>query len=125
MPTNNQVRTELAQLTCQSFADEAVLTKTSYKQADANKLILRSLISYYNLPLIDEIYVKVVNSETNISTATLLNIMKDAWTNNASLRSKVQKDTIVYVYDHVRGSSIGRNQAIDLLLEAIKAHANG
>lgn len=125
MPTNNQVRTELAQLTCQSFADEAVLTKTNFKQADANKLLLRYLVSYHNLPLIDEIYVKVVNSETNISTAKLLTIMKDVWSSNASLRSKVQKDIIVYVYDRVQSSSIGRNQAIELLLEAIKAHANG
>lgn len=125
MPTNNQIRTELAQLTCLSFAYDMVLPKTNYKQADTNKLILRSLISYFNLPLIDEVYVKVVNSETNISTAKLLTIMKDAWISNASLRSKVQKDIIVYVYDHVRSTSIGRNQAIDLLLEAIKAHANG
>lgn len=125
MPTNNQLRAELAQLTCQSFADEVVLTKTSYKQADANKLILKSLISYFSLPLIDEIYVKVANSETNIATATLLNIMKDVWCSNASLRNKKQKAIIVYVYDHVRSSSIGRNQAIDLLLEATKAHAHG
>lgn len=125
MPTNNQLRAELAQLTCQSFADEVVLTKTNYKQADANKLILGCLISYFSLPLIDEIYLKVVNSETNISTATLLTIMKDVWTSNASLRNKAQKAIIVYVYDHVRSSSIGRNQAIDLLLEATKAHANG
>lgn len=125
MPTNNQIRNELAQLTCLSFAYDLVLTKTNYKQADANKLILRSLISYHNLPLIDEIYLKVVNSETNISTATLLTIMKDVWSSNASLRSKMQKDIIVYVYDHARNSSIGRNQAIELLLEAIKAHSNG
>lgn len=125
MPTNNQIRTELAQLTCLSFAYDLVLTKTNYKQADSNKLILRSLISYHNLPLIDEVYVKVVNSETNISTAKLLTIMKDAWSSNASLRSKVQKDIIVYVYDHVRSSSIGRNQAIDLLLEAVKENTHG
>lgn len=125
MPTNNQIRTELAQLTCLSFAYDLVLTKTNYKQADSNKLILRSLISYHNLPLIDEVYVKVVNSETNISTAKLLTIMKDVWSSNTSLRSKMQKDIIVYIYDHLHNSSIGRNQAIDLFIEAIKAHSHG
>lgn len=119
MPTIIQLRSKLAQLTCESFAEEVVLTKSNYKEADANRLLLRYLVAYHNLPLIDEIYVKVANSETNISTTTLLTIMKDVWTSNASLRSKMQKDIIMYVYQHANKSSIGRNQAIELLLEAI------
>lgn len=122
MPTIIQLRSNIAQLTCASFAEEVVLSKSNYKEADANKLLLRYLVSYHNLPLIDEIYVKVINSETNISTATLLTIMKDVWTSNASLRTKMQKDVMIYVYNHANKSSIGRNQIVDLLLEAITNH---
>lgn len=122
MPTIIQLRSNIAQLTCASFAEEVVLSKSSYKEADANKLILRCLVSYYNLPLIDEVYLKVVNSESNIATANLLTIMKDVWSANASLRCDKQKSIMVYVYHHAHKSSIGRNQAIDLLLEAITNH---
>lgn len=122
MPTIIQLRSNLAQLTCASFAEEVVLSKSNYKEADANKLILRCLVSYYSLPLIDEVYLKVVNSESNMATATLLTIMKDVWSANPSLRCDKQKSIMVYVYNHAHKSSIGRNQAIDLLLEAITDH---
>ena len=125
MPTNKELRKQIAELTCQSFADDAVITKTNYKQSEANQLILRSLITYHGLCIIDEIMVNVLKGTPTMATSTVLDIMRNAWNSGYSLRTKQQHRIICSIHAKLTSSSIGRNQLIDIILNSTKEHTNG
>lgn len=125
MPSKNILRNEIKQLTDDFYSQEVILTKTNYKQSEANQLLIKCLVTYYGLPLIDEIYVKFINGNTSMSTAWVRDTMKEVWSANRIGRTKQDKKILTYVHINMNGSSIGRNQLIEILLEGIKAHRHG
>ena len=68
MPTRVEVHNEISKLTAPSYAEDVKLSKINYKAAEANKIVLRALISFHELLLVDELLVKVETSTTNFST---------------------------------------------------------
>lgn len=120
MPTRVEVHTEISKLTAPSFAEDVKLSKTSYKSTEANKLMLKALISFYGLLLVDELLVKLETSTTNMSVETYRDYMRTIWENQRSMRTPLQLNIFVHVSDMLKGStSIGRNQAIQILKDAI------
>lgn len=124
MPSNNQLRAYIAQLTDENFAKEVLLNKTSFKPTEANRIILRALVSYYDLPLIDELLAKVLNSTTNMPTESVRQFMRTLW-DNKSLRTTNQRTIVIMVHSKLVGNSIGRNQAIEIILNATQEVVNG
>lgn len=124
MPSNNQLRAVIAQLTDDLYAKEVILNKTSFKQPDANKIILRALVSYYDLALVDELLSKVLNSTTNMPTENVRAFMRTLW-DNKSLRTTNQRTIFMIVHSKLVGNSIGRNQAIEIILSATQEVVNG
>lgn len=124
MPSNNQLRAVIAQLTDENFAKEVLLNKTSFKPTEANKIILRALVSYYELPLVDELLAKVLNSTTNMPTESVRQFMRTLW-DNKSLRTTNQRTIFMIVHSKLVGNSIGRNQAIEIILNATQEVVNG
>lgn len=117
MPSRKELREELSNITHESFSSSIPLAKTSYKESEAIRIKLQALISFHNLPQVDEILAKLNASETNISADTY----------RAYLRSIYMDITYhnIGTYDLVVGinrrigerSSIGRNIAIHILYE--------
>lgn len=124
MPSNNQLRAVIAQLTDENFAKEVLLNKTSFKQPEANKIILRALVSYYDLPLVDELLARVLNSTTNMPTESVRQFMRTLW-DNKSLRTTNQRTIFMMIHSKLVGNSIGRNQAIEIILNATQEVVNG
>lgn len=124
MPSNNQLRAVIAKLTDENFAKEVLLNKTSFKPTEANKIILRALVSYYDLPLIDELLAKVLNSTTNMPTESVRQFMRTLW-DNKSLRTTNQRTIFMMVHSKLVGNTIGRNRAIEIILNATQEVVNG
>lgn len=124
MPSNNQLRAVIAQLTDENFAKEVLLNKPSFKQPEANKIILRALVSYYDLPLVDELLARVLNSTTNMPTESVRQFMRTLW-DNKSLRTTNQRTIFMMIHSKLVGNSIGRNQAIEIILNATQEVVNG
>ena len=59
MPTRVEVHTEISKLTAHSFAEDVKLSKTNYKSTEADKIVIRALISFHELLLVDELLVKL------------------------------------------------------------------
>ena len=120
MPTRVEVHTEISKLTAPSYAEDVKLSKTNYKAAEADKIVIRALISFHELLLVDELLVKVETSTTNFSTETYRDYMRTIWENQRSMRTHVQLSIFVHVSDMLKGStSVGRNQAIQILKDSI------
>ena len=120
MPTRVEVHNEISKLTAPSYAEDVKLSKTNYKSAEANKLMLKALISFHELLLVDELLVKLETSTTNISTETYRDYMRTIWENQRSMRTTVQLHIFTHVSDMLKGStSVGRNQAIQILKDSI------
>ena len=120
MPTRVEVHTEISKLTAPSYAEDVKLSKTNYKSAEANKIVIRALISFHELLLVDELLVKVETSTTNISTETYRDYMRTIWENQRSMRTHVQLNIFTHVSDMLKGSTtVGRNQAIQILKDSI------
>ena len=120
MPTRVEVHTEISKLTAPSFAEDVKLSKTNYKSAEANKLMLKALISFHELLLVDELLVKLETSTTNMSVETYRDYMRTIWENQRSMRTHAQLNIFTHVSDMLKGStSIGRNQAIQILKDSI------
>ena len=120
MPTRVEVHTEISKLTAPSFAEDVKLSKTNYKSTEADKLVIRALISFHELLLVDELLVKVETSTTSFSTETYRDYMRTIWENQRSMRTHVQLNIFVHVSDMLKGStSVGRNQAIQILKDSI------
>lgn len=125
MPSKNILRNEISTLTNFFYSEEVILSKANYKQAEANQILLKCLVSYYSLPLIDEIMSQFLNASTTMSTAWVRDTMRNVWTMNYILRTKKEKKIITQVHLLMLGSSIGRNQLIELLLQCTKENING
>ena len=120
MPTRVEVHTEISKLTAPSFAEDVKLSKINYKAAEADKIVIRALISFHELLLVDELLVKLETSTTNMSVETYRDYMRTIWENQRSMRTHVQLNIFTHVSDMLKGStSIGRNQAIQILKDSI------
>lgn len=120
MPTRVEVHTEISKLTAPSYAEDVKLSKTNYKSAEANKIVLQALISFHELLLVDELLVKLETSTTNMSVETCRDYMRTIWENQRNVRTLLQLNIFVHVSDMLKGStSIGRNQAIQILKDSI------
>ena len=120
MPTRVEVHTEISKLTAPSYAEDVKLSKTNYKSAEANKVMLKALISFHELLLVDELLVKLETSTTNISTEKYRDYMRTVWENQRSMRTMVQLHIFTHVSDMLKGSTtVGRNQAIQILKDSI------
>ena len=120
MPTRLEVHTEISKLTAPSYAEDVKLSKINYKAAEADKIVIRALISFHELLLVDELLVKLETSTTNFSTETYRDYMRTIWGNQRSMRTHVQLNIFTHVSDMLKGStSIGRNQAIQTLKDSI------
>ena len=120
MPTRVEVHTEISKLTAPSYAEDVKLSKINYKSAEANKVMLKALISFHELLLVDELLVKLETSTTNMSVETYRDYMRTIWENQRSMRTHVQLNIFTHVSDMLKGStSIGRNQAIQILKDSI------
>lgn len=125
MPSKNILRNEISTLTNFFYSEEIILSKANYKQTEANQILLKCLVSYYSLPLIDEIMSQFLKANTTMSTAWVRDTMRNVWTMNYILRTKKEKKIITQVHLLMLGSSIGRNQLIELLLQCTKENING
>jgi len=120
MPTRVEVHTEISKLTAPSYAEDVKLSKINYKAAEADKIVIRALISFHELLLVDELLVKLETSTTNMSVETYRDYMRTIWENQRSMRTHVQLNIFTHVSDMLKGStSIGRNQAIQILKDSI------
>lgn len=120
MPTRLEVHTEISKLTAPSYAEDVKLSKINYKAAEADKIVIRALISFHELLLVDELLLKVETSTTNFSTETYRDYMRTIWENQRSMRTHVQLNIFTHVSDMLKGStSVGRNQAIQILKESV------
>ena len=120
MPTRVEVHNEISKLTAPSYAEDVKLSKTNYKSTEANKLMLKALISFHELLLVDELLVKLETSTTNFSTETYRDYMRTIWENQRSMRTHVQLNIFTHVSDMLKGSTtVGRNQAIQILKDSI------
>ena len=120
MPTRVEVHNEISKLTAPSYAEDVKLSKTNYKSAEANKVMLKALISFHELLLVDELLVKLETSTTNMSVETYRDYMRTIWENQRSMRTHVQLSIFTHVSDMLKGStSVGRNQAIQILKDSI------
>lgn len=120
MPTRLEVHTEISKLTAPSYAEDVQLSKTNYKAAEANKIVIQALISFHELLLVDELLVKLETSTTNISTEKYRDYMRTIWENQRSMRTHVQLNIFTHISDMLKGStSIGRNQAIQILKDSV------
>lgn len=120
MPTRVEVHNEISKLTAPSYAEDVKLSKTNYKSTEANKLMLKALISFHELLLVDELLVKLETSTTNMSVETYRDYMRTIWENQRSMRTMVQLHIFTHVSDMLKGSTtVGRNQAIQILKDSI------
>ena len=120
MPTRLEVHTEISKLTAPSYAEDVKLSKINYKAAEADKIVIRALISFHELLLVDELLVKLETSTTNFSTETYRDYMRTIWENQRSMRTHVQLNIFTHVSDMLKGSTtVGRNQAIQILKDSI------
>ena len=120
MPTRVEVHTEISKLTAPSYAEDVKLSKINYKAAEADKIVIRALISFHELLLVDELLVKLETSTTNMSVETYRDYMRTIWETQRSMRTHVQLNIFTRVSDMLKGStSIGRNQAIQILKDSI------
>ena len=117
MPSRKELRETLTTITHESFVSGVPLAKTSYKDAEANQIQLQALISYHELMFVDEILSHINTSKTNFSTASLKDKMKQLYANNELYRTTVNRELAIDIaYELKDRTTIGRNQAIELLL---------
>ena len=117
MPSRKELRETLMSITHESFISGIPLTKSSYKDAEANQIQLQALISYHELMFVDELLSFINASKTNFSTASLKDKMKQLYANNELYRTTFNRELAIdTAYALLDRTTIGRNQAIELLL---------
>ena len=121
MPSRKELREILTTITHESFSSSVPLDKTSYKDAEANQIQLQALISYHGLMFVDEILCKFNSYKTNFSTELIRIALRSLYKDNDIYRTCTNKDIAIQINDLIDNkTSIGRNQAIELLLTATK-----
>ena len=121
MPSRKELREILTTITHESFSSSVPLDKTAYKDAEANQIQLQALISYHGLMFVDEILCKLNSYKTNFSTELIRIALRSLYKDNDIYRTRTNKDIAIQINDLIGDkTSIGRNQAIELLLTATK-----
>ena len=125
MPSRKELRETLTSITHESFVSDIPLTKTSYKDAEANQIQLQALISFHGLMFVDELFAKLNASSTNLSMETFRSYIREIYTNNQTYRTHFNRNLAMSI-DREMGkrTTIGRNQAIELLLSTTKGLLN-
>ena len=117
MPSRKELRATITTSTHESFMSGIPLAKTNYTDAEANQIQLQALISYHELMFVDEILSHINASKTNFSTASLKDKMKQLYANNELYRTTFNRELAIdTAYELKDRTTIGRNQAIELLL---------
>lgn len=124
MPSRKELRAVLTAITTESFASAIPLNKTNYSEAEANQIQMQALVSYHDLIFVDEVLAKVNASTTNLNITLLYEYMRYAYQQRTKAEP-TQKAIFMLVFDKTKGTStIGRNQAISVLLKSIKEMLN-
>ena len=122
MPSRNELRAMLTELTHESFVSPIMLAKTSYKDAEANQVQLQALISFHGMMYVDEILCKINASKTTFPTEHLRQILRSLYNDNSIYKTKFNRDLSMRIHTELGAkTTIGRNQATELLLTCIKA----
>lgn len=120
MPTRNQLHKILVDITDSPYAQCIPLGKPNYSNHEANQIQLQTLISFHSLLLVDYVLCKLNASPTNININTLYDYLRDGYQQRTEPQP-YQKDTFMRMFNKTKGrTTIGRVQAISLLLECIK-----
>lgn len=120
MPSRKELRVILTQLTHESFVSGIPLDKTAYKPAEANQIQLHALISFNGLMHVDELLSKLNASTTNISSEQMRSYMRAVYM-HAPYHNKATYDLVCSINKMIgERPTLGRNQAIELLLNATK-----
>ena len=118
MPTRKVLREFLTELTTESYVCQIPLDKTNYGQAESNQIKLRVISGYHSLMYVDELLAKLNASETNISAETYRSYMRYIY-NQSVYHTKECFNLMITINKHLgETKSIGRNQAIELLLRS-------
>ena len=118
MPTRKELKELIKASTCTSFMEGVPLNKTAYSTHDANEVQLQAVSSYHGLMQVDEILCKLNAATTNISSTALRAVMRSVYMQTNYHNE--QTFNLVCLINTKLGerTTIGRNQAIHLLLEA-------
>ena len=121
MPSRKELRETLTSITHESFISGIPLTKTSYKDAEANQIQLQALISYHELMFVEELLSKLNASTTNINIKTYRSYMRDLYSANKMYHTRYNRELAISISKYLEAkTSLGRNQAIELLLSTTK-----
>ena len=121
MPSRKELRETLTSITHESYASGVPLNKTSYKDAEANQIQLQALISYHELMFVDELLSKLNASTTNISIETYRSYMRNLYSANKLYHTSFNRELAISISKDLEAkTSLGRNQAIELLLGTAK-----
>ena len=121
MPSRKELRETLTSITHESYASGVPLNKTSYKDAEANQIQLQALISYHELMFVDELLSKLNASTTNINIKTYRSYMRDLYSANKMYHTRYNRELAISISKFLEAkTSLGRNQAIELLLGTAK-----
>lgn len=97
------------------------LPKISYKEAEANLILLNAILNYECLPLIDQVKKELYNSTACLSVKFIKDTMKSIYLANAGLRTHRERDIITHIAVCLEGqTTIGRNQLIKLIITSIQ-----
>ena len=97
------------------------LPKISYKEGEANLILLNAILNYECLPLIDQVKKELYNSTACLSVKFIKDTMKSIYLDNAGLRTHRERDIITHIAVCLEGqTTIGRNQLIKLLITSIQ-----
>ena len=125
MPSRKELRATITTSTHESFMSGVPLAKTNYTDAEANRIHLQALISFHGLMYVDELLSFINTSPTNFSTQSIKDKMKSIYKDNEIYRTKFNRDLSISLATNLSTTcSIGRNQAIELLLSTTKGLLN-
>lgn len=122
MPSRKELRVTLTHITDESFISCVPLTKINYTEAEANQIQLQALISYHGLMFVDEMLSIFNRSKTSFSRASVKEALKAVYSRN---KTQFNRAYAITYHKHLGdGGSIGRNQAIELLLTSALEELN-
>ena len=125
MPSRKELRATITTSTHESFMSGIPLAKTNYTDAEANRIHLQALISYHELMYIDELLAKINASPTNMSIETYRSYMRDLYSENNLYHTRFNRNVAITISKHLEAkTSLGRNQAIELLLNIALTELN-
>lgn len=118
MPTKKELADLISINTHPTY--DIALTKPRYKQSEANLILVNAMISYRTLCMVDQIKADLLKDTPCMSTKYIKDTIKQIWKDNPSLRSHADQEVITRLAAYLDGTTIGRNQLIEHLIQAIK-----